>query len=322
MDHSRSASTGFFGVLVRLPGRRRGLAALVASGLALTFATIGCASTTNVDDGVAAAVGADLIDVYEQINGNVRQRGASEVLTYVAYQEPIKKCMSAAGYSYSPPLFYESYRGVARVTLPTGVSAIVEPGAESVLAQLVNSLEAAAAVPEHRNPGFETLPEDQRQLYLAKVESCEPPTDTYVDRFKPAAAGAVSGRFHDMLEDVGRGEKVAAAMESYPACMAKQGVPVQDLNELQSSVRQRFIGPDGQPIGPRSTAWPSAVTYQQSAVAADKSCRVPAWRAAMTRLDQLLPAFVETNEAQLATIDGEWQAIEDAAEQARAKLPL
>ncbi|MFU8871074.1 hypothetical protein [Micromonospora sp. SL4-19] len=301
---------------------RRSLAALLASGLALTFTTAGCTSTPTVSGTAAAAIGADLLDLYERINGNVRQRGASDVLTYVAYQEPIKKCVSAEGYAYAPPPFHEPYRGLAHVALPSDVSAIVEPGADSVLGQLVTSLAAAAAVPEHRNPGSEALPEGERPRYQAKVGSCEPPTDTYVDRFTPATATAVSGRFHQMVEKVGEDGKVAAAMESYADCMAGRGFPVHDLDELRASVRNRFAGADGAPLGPRSAQWPSAVSYKESAVAADKTCRAGAWRAAMTRVGQLLPAFLDTNAAQLATIDEEWRAIEDMADEARAKLPL
>ncbi|GHJ50227.1 hypothetical protein Cs7R123_75690 [Catellatospora sp. TT07R-123] len=269
----------------------------------------------------ANAVEAGLVATYERINGTVAQRAAVEVLTYSAYQQPMKDCMAKEHFSYTPPPFAPA--GAARTLLPFEVSAVVEPGASQLLTSVAASVEATTAEEEYSNPGFDKLPPEKRQQYSDQLVYCEPPAESYEGKFVPEASLDLDAQFLELLRRVGEDPAIESAMLGYGPCMAKQGIPANDLGELYAAVREKF-NDHGRPVSPKTFPgpWKQAIEFQDRAVAADRTCRTSVWQLAMARARAELSGFTADHEGDLNALGAKWVETGKQGEAVKAKLPL
>ncbi|MBV1849055.1 hypothetical protein [Catellatospora tritici] len=269
----------------------------------------------------ANAVEAGLVATYERINGTVAQHEAVEVLTYRAYQQPLKDCMTKEHFSYTPPPFVKT--GSDRTLLPFEVSAVVEPGAEKLLTSVAASVEAATAQEEYSNPGFDRLPPEKRQQYSDQLVYCEPPAESYEGKFVPEASLDLDAQFLELLREVGDDPAVQSAMLGYGSCMAKQGITARDLGELYAAVREKF-NDHGRPVSPKTFPgpWKEAIAFQDKAVAADRACRTPVWQLAMAGARDRLADFTAAHEGDLNALGAQWQELGTQGAAVKAKLPL
>ena len=303
---------------------RRIVTLVVAGGLALgtgSCARVGADSMLRPDK--AADVATRLVDLYEQVNGSLKQRAAVEKLTYIAYQGAIEHCLSQAGYRYSPPPFVNPYEGRAHLRLSIDLPALIEPGAANHLdieAETARAAQAEARVAAHRNPEYEHLSGAERRRYSDQVTKCEPPTDTYVDAFVPRASLELDAPLGERLREVQDSSSVRTASQSYATCLRDHGVSATSLGALEKQVRAMFEPQPGAAVAGGLSLRQEAEEFQHKASEADAECRHNTWVTAMTELKPVLATFTEEHADALRSLTEAWATVETRAEQSRPEM--
>lgn len=290
-------------------GRRGGvLVLLLASAMALQ----GCgAASAPLEARAAGDVERRLVELHYRISGSPEDRttGAREV--YVRLQEPLRDCMAAHGYSYTPPPFHDPYAGWSP-TRDLSAHDILAPVDDVRVGRdaFFLATTTAAAVEEIRsseaaqNPGYTNLPPAEQEMYAKQLDDCAPAPENYEDAAKPSGTDEAYLSLDGFLRSVERSSAVQQQLRGYATCLQSAGFSAQSRSELVDSVRLRFLDPaSGGLLAPDAPGWQDAVKVEQAAAAADATCRRPAHDAALAVLATRVAEYEREHGQELRALD-------------------
>ncbi|MFI7210151.1 hypothetical protein [Micromonospora maritima] len=246
-----------------------------------------------------AAVAERLDLLSQRIGGTPRQRTAGEVLQYHAYQDPVRRCMAAAGHRYEPPPFVDPYRGRTVIHMGLGTGWWLAPlGGERL--GVTDTAELAGPDPEQRP----SAPADQESFQSA-LSGCIPVATPEVNF--PPAYGPLAERFDRMVGSVSHDRRVRAAGAGYPDCMARGGFPVGNQPELFELISgRRGDARPPAPGTPPDARWAALVAEERAAARRDAECRRPAWQAALRAVAPELAEFERSRRDDLEAVGRQW----------------
>lgn len=313
----------------------------VVLAVGAVLAVGGCAtpaSSQAVSDEARVELGRQrLIELATAVHGSYEQNRALQQRMYAALQGPLRACMAWHGYRYPGPPFGYGMPG-QRPEEPGWFDAVAPLPAVGVgqrgfgLADQA-AYEARVALAEGKtsptdadpNPGFEALPEAERPAYLAQLEACEPPPDSYQDLWQgPPSARALEDALNALVTAYVESAPVRAIVDRYPSCLSSERVDglqvgkAEDLQGIRTQVSNRYVDvlvSDGltAPLD-RTTGWLQALDFEQRVAAADRTCREPAFRLVMSMLADPLQDFADTREGDLATAAADFAELVAQAE--------
>lgn len=275
----------------------------------------GCGSAGSSQDAAKAAAETrawEAID--EQANGTVAQRRANQFLIYRADQQRIADCFTRSGQTYVKAPFIDSYAGVS------GLNALSD----------VNDRAVTTDPDPKARTGFQwserllTLGDQLRPMTIRTPRSSE--YDQALDTCgsggptsappRSEAAQTVGDDLESILAPPGLVDK---PIPGYQECVREAGFTAATRMELMDSLSAQF-GPfelsDGPTIG-SGPAWETAVATENTARAADVSCRAEAHTEFMNALPESAESFAKRHAKDLAEAQAAWATVE---QQAAAKM--
>jgi len=276
----------------------------MALAAALTFALSGCGSVVvgtraPAEARSAGAVRADLNRLYHFTWGPPQARQASEVLSYVGFQQRVGKCLAERGYGYTPGPFLDATSANPPpldwypALLPVDAAEGGERGFSRPTATAVE------VRPTKRWPG--QAPSPDVQMACEEQAQGTPP---------PALNPELDEKLSRLV-----GERVDSTASTdprrYVACMRSKGQIVRGdrVDFVQSFVEAR-------PVGGGVSA------EERRAAVADAVCRATAHADVMANLDAPLRTFAQDNGDQLARSADRLQALTSQAQRAAASIGL
>ncbi|MER5702090.1 hypothetical protein ABT023_09040 [Micromonospora sp. NPDC002296] len=286
----------------------------------------GCAAKT-ADAGTAGpqlgGVQQTLDRLAVQIGGDLDDRRASQFLTYVAYQRPIRACMADAGLDYTPPRFVDPYEHWPAVRPLSMYDEIVPVDTAHVTA---NGLYVAAdltrtATPDSENPGHDRSNKAGKAAYGAHVTKCQPSAKQYENVGTPALSAKLFADLDTLVGSVVGTSEVRAQSAGYATCMGNRGINAASRQELAGVVRNSYaalLDTDSGRLAVATTS-PQFVTAkagEQAAAQADADCRRPAYELTLTLLEPRLAAFEADHANELTQLAADWAGVRTRAAQA------
>ncbi|MCX4469567.1 hypothetical protein OOK41_04510 [Micromonospora sp. NBC_01655] len=304
----------------------------VGVGLLAAMAALagGCAARTT-DAGTAGpqlgGVQQSLDRLARQIDGDLDDRRAGQLLTYVAYQRPIRDCMADAKLDYTPPRFVNPYEHWQAVRPLSMYDEIVPVDTAHVTA---NGLYVAADLtrtptPDSDNPGHDRLNKAGKAAYAAQVTKCQPPAKEYQNAGTPALSAKLFADLDTLVGSVVSTSEVKAQSAGYATCMAKRGINAANREELAGVVRNSYaplLDTDSGRLAVATTS-PQFVTAkagEQTAAQADADCRRPAYELTLTLLEPKLAAFEADHATELTQMAADWAGVRARATQAEKTI--
>lgn len=244
------------------------------------------------------------------ILGTVAQRSAGELVMYHHLQDPLRDCLTAAGFEYVQPKFDDIYQGRNDQEVSEsmdGLGWFARPGSSDFrLAE--NELVRARVVSLEENNAYLSLGEDRKKQYGDQLNRCRPSSAAYGTNFPPNAL-----QLNDALNDVlGAAADIPAlksAQDKYPACLSSHGFRAENPSRLVDAVSA--FPARGAPVSGRSasTEWAAASERAHTAADADAVCRRDIYNAGMTVVAPRLDVWRRQHEPDLAQIQAGWAAI-------------
>ncbi|NBE81060.1 hypothetical protein [Micromonospora rubida] len=306
--------------------------ALAGVGLLAATATLagGCAAGTT-DAGPAgprsAGVQQSLDRLAGQIGGGLDDRRAGQLLTYVAYQRPIRDCMADAGFDYTPPRFvnpYEHWPAVRPLSMYDEIVP-VDPAHVTANGLYVAADLARTPTPDSDDPGHDRLNKAGKAGYGAQVDKCEPPSKQYQDVGTPALAAKLFGDLDTLVGSVAGTSKVKAHSAGYATCMARRGISAANREELTGVVRDSYAAlldtESGRlAVATTSPQFVTAKAGEQAAAQADANCRRAAYELTLALLEPKLAAFEADHATELTRLAADWADVRARAAQAEKTI--
>ncbi|RGC70874.1 hypothetical protein C5N14_00030 [Micromonospora sp. MW-13] len=304
----------------------------VGVGLLAAMAALagGCAARTT-DAGTTGpqlgGVQQSLDRLARQIDGDLDDRRAGQLLTYVAYQRPIRDCMADAKLDYTPPRFVNPYEHWQAVRPLSMYDEIVPVDTAHVTA---NGLYVAADLtrtptPDSDNPGHDRLNKAGKAAYAAQVTKCQPSAKEYQNAGTPALSAKLFADLDTLVGSVVSTSEVKAQSAGYATCMAKRGINAANREELAGVVRNSYaplLDTDSGRLAVATTS-PQFVTAkagEQAAAQADADCRRPAYELTLTLLEPKLAAFEADHATELTQMAADWAGVRARATQAEKTI--
>jgi hypothetical protein len=246
----------------------------------------------------------------DKIYGTAIDRHRGEKLLHHRIQTVIKNCMENKGLGYIPPVYAGNSAGV------------VSPGDLDVATPLSNSFGMAERYRVHaqgveadRNsggnkPGLEAeRSQETRVAYSAAVDECMSKAIPLEEAYHPAGQQKVVSRLLAELRKVQLSEAARPLLADYQDCLHTAGYKANSRFELYEHILRQFPSPE-QPWSQMAATkqWQQAVTLEQKAATADKTCRTKLYRWA-TR--HIRPVVDQLNaDPQVADVQRGWSKIE------------
>ena len=306
-------------------------ASQVATGLAVVLVASACASSNDsLGAGSAGAAQpaasaqtrpvAQLGQLRLAALGTVAQRRAGEQIYFHTAQDPIKACMSKAGFTYVVPAFQDIYAGFTDQMLadaPEGGGWLASTSttgfglAARAEAQRSGLTSAAADRQAAPAPGsYETLSAADQARYNTAVTGCQQSAPNYTQTNFPVGAEDLNSALTTLQDSVLRDPQATRITKGYKSCMASGGFVAASPDKLLEALA--FPNAD-----PSTPAWQQAARQAETAAARDQQCRGPLLAVGDRLLSSKLPTWRTQHATQLQRVQTGWQDIEAKAAQYR-----
>jgi hypothetical protein len=257
--------------------------------------------------------------LYLEITGTARQRGAGDLRAYRVEENPLTRCVRAAGLRYTPEAFVDqwiNWPSAGSSTSDTGFLAATDrPEYLVLLEQSKAAAERVAAADDVAyGKAFESLSATAQVTRRAAFASCSEGRG-YAEVWHPRRYDVLDYAYHGVLDAID--VRIARKFEApYESCMASGGYPgLRDHEDLQDFLESKLPSIDSiPPLGGRGNAsWRAWVSLEGSAVAMDGRCRSAAYAEGMSLLAPAIRQFESAHAAQLAQETAGWDEIVKAA---------